>query len=291
MSKLFRVMLAVGLIAVMLMALNGGIVSAATPPEPTYGTADVDGDGSEWLASDFFAEMKNGAGKLEAKLYLRYDCETQTLYALALPAGDSNVVVITGDETDLEDVWIKIGTSRYHHPDLNDPPSFDEFAWINERTESGRDVADGWEASLSLDPGTYDLQAHTNTLALDDGEWEEQTAGTGTLTLVIDCTGLASIGDYVWHDVNMNGLQDDGESGLDGVTVNLYDGSGNFLKTTTTSGGGYYIFEYLVPGDYYVEFVPPPDYDFSRQDQGDDALDSDADPTTGFTTVHFFSNG
>jgi hypothetical protein len=94
----------------------------------------------------------------------------------------------------------------------------------------------------------------------------------------------ASLGDYVWYDTDMDGIQDAGEPGIPGVTVNLYDCSGNLLATATTDANGFYAFMDLPPGDYYVEFVLPDGYVFSPQDQGaDDAVDSDADPNTGQT--------
>ena len=102
------------------------------------------------------------------------------------------------------------------------------------------------------------------------------------------CPLPASIGDYVWHDVNMNGLQDDEEVGLPGVTVNLYKSDDTPVGSTTTSSDGLYTFTNLSPGDYYVEFVLPnnDDYSFTLQDRGsNDAVDSDADPTTGRTVV------
>ncbi len=93
---------------------------------------------------------------------------------------------------------------------------------------------------------------------------------------------LAALGDYVWYDENVNGIQDEGEIGVPGVTVNLYDCFGTLLATTTTDINGYYLFSDLMPGDYNVEFILPEGYAFSPQDQGmDDALDSDADPATG----------
>jgi hypothetical protein len=74
---------------------------------------------------------------------------------------------------------------------------------------------------------------------------------------------LASIGDFVWEDLNEDGIQDDGEPGVQGVD-------------------GYYLFSDLEPGDYNVKFMLPMGYEFSSQDQGaDDAKDSDADITTG----------
>jgi uncharacterized repeat protein (TIGR01451 family) len=95
---------------------------------------------------------------------------------------------------------------------------------------------------------------------------------------------LASIGDYVWWDINQDGLQDGGESGLAGITVNLYECASPGVPTdaTGTDASGSYGFMDLVPGDYFVECVLPSGYTFSPQDQGgDDTVDSDADPTTG----------
>ncbi len=95
---------------------------------------------------------------------------------------------------------------------------------------------------------------------------------------------LAAIGDFVWEDLNYNGIQDAGESGIPGVTVNLYDCQGNPIASTTTDGNGFYLFDGLMPGDYNIEFVQPAGYNFSPQNVGgDDAVDSDADPVTGFT--------
>ena len=48
----------------------------------------------------------------------------------------------------------------------------------------------------------------------------------------------ASLGDYVWLDTNGNGIQDDGDTGINGVTVNLYDCAGNPLASTTTADDG-----------------------------------------------------
>ncbi|MFC1938447.1 SdrD B-like domain-containing protein [Chloroflexota bacterium] len=47
-----------------------------------------------------------------------------------------------------------------------------------------------------------------------------------------------------------------------------------------------------MPGDYYVEFNIPLGYLFSPQDQGgDNAIDSDADTTTGKTTETTLDSG
>ena len=94
----------------------------------------------------------------------------------------------------------------------------------------------------------------------------------------------ATIGDFVWHDIDDDGIQDTGELGISGVTVNLYKDDDTLFDTTTTNASGGYLFTNLETGCYYVEFILPSGYAFSLQDQGsDDAIDSDADPISGKT--------
>lgn len=95
---------------------------------------------------------------------------------------------------------------------------------------------------------------------------------------------VAVIGDRVWLDDDRDGVQDGGEAGVAGVTVNLLDDAGNVVKTTTTDANGDYRFLVANPGDYQVEFIPPAGLEFTQRDQGgDDALNSDASLTTGRT--------
>jgi hypothetical protein len=114
----------------------------------------------------------------------------------------------------------------------------------------------------------------------------------------------AAIGDRVWRDDDSDGIQDTGESGISGVTVELYsdvDGDGEAepgtddngpVDSTTTDGSGNYLFSDLAPGDYFVKFLAPPLLDFSPRDQGpDDALDSDADTATGQTVCTTLESG
>jgi hypothetical protein len=83
-------------------------------------------------------------------------------------------------------------------------------------------------------------------------------------------TGTSSIGDFVYWDANDNGTQDTGETGIGGVTMQLWsdpNGDGNLadgtlLTTTTTSTGGAtplgsYTFPYLTSGQYYAVKVVP----------------------------------
>jgi uncharacterized repeat protein (TIGR01451 family) len=102
----------------------------------------------------------------------------------------------------------------------------------------------------------------------------------------------AALGDFVWIDLNGNGIQNVGEPGLNGVTVNLLNGVGSVIASTVTAnnaGGnpGYYLFAGLSPGTYAVQFVLPGGFEFSPQNadgQGvNGAFNSDANPVTGVT--------
>ena len=96
---------------------------------------------------------------------------------------------------------------------------------------------------------------------------------------------LVSVGDYVWMDVDRDGQQDKGEAPVEGVTVNLYDASGNLVKTTTTDANGFYSFTDLLAGaEYTIEFVKPDGTNFTGQNIGADGTDSDADFGTGKVT-------
>jgi hypothetical protein len=73
------------------------------------------------------------------------------------------------------------------------------------------------------------------------------------------CAG--EIGDFVWNDLNMNGIQDANEPGIDNVTVTLKDSADTTLATTTTSFNGtihgFYHFTGLCAGTYKVEVTNP----------------------------------
>lgn len=99
-------------------------------------------------------------------------------------------------------------------------------------------------------------------------------------------TSAGLIGDFVWLDSNQNGIQDDGEIGLGGVTVRLLDTALAVVASTTTDGAGVYSFNSIVPGDYQIEFELPLGYGLTVADQGNnEGIDSDANVSTGRTAV------
>ncbi|HDE0653996.1 TPA: carboxypeptidase regulatory-like domain-containing protein, partial [Staphylococcus aureus] len=91
-----------------------------------------------------------------------------------------------------------------------------------------------------------------------------------------------NLGDYVWEDINKNGIQDQDEKGISGVTVTLKDENGNVLKTVTTDADGKYKFTDLDNGNYKVEFTTPEGYTpTSTNTGGNDTVDSNGLTTTG----------
>ncbi|MDB4292771.1 hypothetical protein N9954_05135 [Maribacter sp.] len=98
-----------------------------------------------------------------------------------------------------------------------------------------------------------------------------------TLEFTVNVTEKFTIGDFIFEDVNRNGLQDVDEPGVDDLLVTLYHVAGDVAGSTVSTNGGAYYFE-VCPGEYYVVFGDvPAGYTFTNADAGDDSLDSDAD--------------
>jgi hypothetical protein len=97
---------------------------------------------------------------------------------------------------------------------------------------------------------------------------------------------FAQVEGLIWNDLDRDGLQDLGENGILGVTVNLYNNSKALVGTSTTDGNGLYRFQNLSPGDYYAVILLPVSYVFSPKDQGvNELVDSDTDPNTAETNL------
>lgn len=151
----------------------------------------------------------------------------------------------------------------------------------------------GYYLFTNLCPGTYTVEVMTpagylptpvcsNDATIDgDANCSPQTVVSNNDSNTTIDFGFyvmsASLGDYVWNDANNNGVQDAGEVGIAGVTVNLIDCATNTeVATTTTAADGMYLFQNLMPGSYRVEFVAPMGYAFTTPNVGSDATDSDA---------------
>lgn len=116
--------------------------------------------------------------------------------------------------------------------------------------------------------------------------------GPGAQDLTVDC-GLykfVSIGDFVFNDLDANGVQNPGETGVTGVAVTLLKADGVTRATywdgtpvadIITTGSGHYLFDGLDPGEYRVQFkTTDPAFMATKPNVGSDAFDSDGIATT-----------
>ena len=113
------------------------------------------------------------------------------------------------------------------------------------------------------------------------------------LGLYASSTG--AIGDYVWNDVNGNGIQDESNSeGINGVEIFLYDNasSASPIASVVTSNDvngnpGFYLFENIAVGNYFLELSLPSGVTYATQGSNgsSDPSDSDFNSTTNRTEV------
>ena len=145
----------------------------------------------------------------------------------------------------------------------------------------------------------YDLSATD----VDAPAWNTMVVSTTSLgangpvyeTLEPNRAGVAvdrsyALGDRVWLDLNKDGRQDDGEPGVGGVRVEVVpEGSDTPIATTVTDADGHWVVDGLPAGRYRVHFVLSDDlaarYGFTVTRRGSVDLDSDADPSTGWSRV------
>jgi hypothetical protein len=148
-----------------------------------------------------------------------------------------------------------------------------------------------------VNPGTstttlFALPAATTLTGLDAG----LIAGVSS--------GLGSLGNKVWWDVvTSNGVQDAGEPGVPGVSVQLdfdVNGDGDFAdageaayKTATTNALGEYMFTDLVAGSYRLRYttLPSGSSTVAQNTGADDAIDSDGSTVTNATGASVSTTG
>ena len=114
------------------------------------------------------------------------------------------------------------------------------------------------------------------------------TGGENNTTIDAGYYRPGSIGNYVWNDLNGNGIQDPGEPGISGVTVTLTgtkgDGTPLTPITVTTDGKWLLHLPRLTTGHIYSNIYKACEYSYDdpwSRYRGDR---QDADPTTGSTS-------
>ncbi len=124
------------------------------------------------------------------------------------------------------------------------------------------------------------------TISLDPGENITCTFQNAQTEIVLE---PIVIGDFVWNDLNDNGIQDPGEPGVPGVIINVLDDEGNIVASDVTDANGNYLIEITEPGEYQVQFIAPLGFDFDAPFTGaDPTIDSNALGVTGTGTTPLF---
>ena len=134
----------------------------------------------------------------------------------------------------------------------NDPISFTITGGTGS-TAFGIDAATG---VVSVTDSTQ-LDYETTTSFTLEVSVSDDDGGSATTTVRIDLLNRASIYGNVFLDADLDSLFDGNEDGLDNVTVELLDENGLLLESTTTSDGGFYLFEDYEPGNYQIRELQP----------------------------------
>jgi hypothetical protein len=141
-------------------------------------------------------------------------------------------------------------------------------------TQQTTTASDGSYSFPTLRAGTYQV-VETQPAGYHQGTDTVGSAGGSAavqdiLSAVVLGAGVAAtdynfgeilpvtIGDFVWNDANANGIQDAGELGIGGVTLNLTGtnvAGAAVTDSTTTDASGHYLFT-EAPGTYSVSVDP-----------------------------------
>ncbi len=151
------------------------------------------------------------------------------------------------------------------------------------------ELDDGCSLTIDLFDATNCLIIHQAPDCNDNDECTIDSFDESTCMCIneqADC-GPGSVTGTVFLDSNGNNMQDDGEIGLEGIIVLLYDMDGNIVAQTITDSNGDYFFFDVPEGQYYVLFDIPSTYVAVIPNVGNDAFDSDigTDGATMFFNV------
>jgi len=135
------------------------------------------------------------------------------------------------------------------------------------------------------------------TNPLTNGSFITNKYGTGTTNMISVLPGSTvsgidlgyfrkiTIGDFVWEDVNNNGLQDANEPGISGISISLLNEAGVVEKSTISDNAGRYLFLDIGPGKYKIKFSLNADYIFANINTTDENKNSKANPVNGETAL------
>ncbi|MBK8685660.1 MAG: carboxypeptidase regulatory-like domain-containing protein [Bacteroidetes bacterium] len=281
------------------LTANGGVSwswmpGGATSQDITVGagTYTVTATGTNGCTSSSAITVENKEGSVGN--YVWYDMNGNGVADEPVSAGINGVVVELWKESSVGSNTYLLDQTTTTLNDLGGNPGYYHFVIC----ESAN-----YKVKFPLTQGGQGLTHSDVTAATDNNSDANKSSGESPVFAIdVNGTGVslnnptidagyykpAQLGNYVWHDVDEDGIQDGNEVGVAGITVTLYNSINNaVVGATVTDAYGYYKFNPLSPGSYYVGFSLPANYVFTGDDAGsDDGLDSDADEASGLTGLY-----
>lgn len=176
---------------------------------------------------------------------------------LALSIGDFVWEDLNGDgiqqedEPGIEGIEVKItSTNSIQYTTTTDDQGYYNFSGI----PAGNYTIDflAHDSYISTIPNNSD--DHTDSDVISNSALMLSFSEGGTIDSIDAGYYLpSSVGDFVWEDLNGNGLQDESEPGISGVILELVDSDGISIQTTTSDSSGFYSFDNIPPGEYYIK--------------------------------------
>lgn len=163
---------------------------------------------------------------------------------------------------------------------------------VNQQPTTGNNGSISVEVDGGTIPYTYvwdDNSTNPNRNGLPTGTYSVTVtdANNCTTECMVTLQAFAGIGDFVWIDLDLDGMQDPNEPGLGDYPVYLKNEAGMIIDSTRTDENGFYSFMGLDPGTYSILFIEPQGGDRTLFNVGDDASDNDADPAMGGMTQQY----
>jgi len=249
---------------------DGGTLSSGASTTGTYALAQ----GEDNLTVDLGikpANAKNALGN-----YVWFDADSDGIQdateigvqGVTVNLFNNSGVFITSTSTNINGEYLFTGISdgTYSVGFSNLPVGF------NFTTKSATNDATGSDADI--------VSGRTSQVTLGSSNRVDLSLDAGLIGI------RGALGNYVWNDIDKDGIQDANEPPIPGVTVSLYAGNGTTLiSSTVTNQNGLYLFANLNAGNYVVGFSTIPDMIFTTKDVNSESLgtDSDVDPSTGKT--------
>ena len=205
---------------------------------------------------------------------------------LLLPADKDGIQ--TSDERSLKNVTIYLQDQNGNNIDTTQTDLFGNYMFLNIPV-GNYIVKCALNSSFAISPQDIGNDDSKDSDADPNAEINI-TFLTSSTIINADIGGVREymkVGNFVWHDVNGDGIQEVQEPGYGGIFMNLVDANnGEVIYTTESSSDpmnlGYYEIPYVPIGNHYIHFLLPDSLCLTKFKIGaDSTLDND------FTLINF----